>query len=360
MARLFRWRVLPGAIAAGLSILVTCAWTFWGVAELFHEGWYGPVLPRLLYLAPAGLCLAFTLVALAWPRLGGGILIAGGAGAMAWWCWMAARRGVLTLGGALSMSPVLGGLALVGALFLVEARHRRRRQAAGWAPPANWLRRNLLFLLAIGLPLLLGLGLSVEPALRVAGRLDDGYRGTRRIQGSGVDLLWAPAGPGWVTTSAGPSWNELALYGVPPVGLAGKEYGLERRCRPGSPEGCATTADVQEYNLCLYLDQAGTTLLAEPQRIWRLPTVEELVRSLVRHGESAGCLWSGRLGQADCRVLPDKETPFWDPTAPVVYYWAADERDPDSAYYVVYYGGVWVDDKSSQMGSRGYRCVRQP
>ncbi len=360
MKNSYRWRAVPGGIASALCILLTCVWTYWGVQELFHEGWYGPLPQRLLYLVPAGFCLVLTLIALVWPRLGGWALIVAGVAGVAWWSLAVARRGHVSLGGATSMLAVIGGLALIGILFLLEARHRRSRAAAGWTPPASWLRRNLVLLLALALPLLLGLALSIEPALRVTSRLDDGWRGVRRIEGNGVVLLWAPAGPGWVSSTSGPSWNQLGLYGVPPVGMENKCYGLSGQCLPGSAEGCATLADVQTNNLCRYLDEAGTRLLDEPTGIWRLPTVDELVRSLSRHGENAGCAWGRGTGRAECRILPDKETPLWDPTGPVIYYWAADEYDATSVYYVVYNGGVYAADKSSAMGSRGYRCVREP
>lgn len=29
----------PGTLALILCVLVVCLWTFWGAAEMFHEGW---------------------------------------------------------------------------------------------------------------------------------------------------------------------------------------------------------------------------------------------------------------------------------------------------------------------------------
>ncbi len=34
-------RALPGHIATGLMALVTTLWTFWGVVEMYYEGWWG-------------------------------------------------------------------------------------------------------------------------------------------------------------------------------------------------------------------------------------------------------------------------------------------------------------------------------
>ena len=74
---------LPGYIATGLLILVTSFWTFWGVAEMWHEGWGMPFPHPLRYLVLGAVCLGFTLIALTWPRVGGWLLLAFG-GAFGW------------------------------------------------------------------------------------------------------------------------------------------------------------------------------------------------------------------------------------------------------------------------------------
>jgi hypothetical protein len=100
-----------------------------------------------------------------------------------------------------------------------------------------------------------------------------------------------------------------------------------------------------------------------------MPTTDEIVRSLVRHGENAGCAlrqaqdgaWDGESGEADCRTSPDKETPLWAPDQPPIYYWSADEYDEHEAYYVGYNGrGVYSQKKSWGNPRHGYRCVREP
>jgi len=93
---------LPGRIATGLLIVTTSFWTFWGVAEMYYEGWGLPFPEPLAYLIPGAVCLALTLAALTWPRFGGWLLILIGGGFTAWWWTMTARRGMLTLGGLLS------------------------------------------------------------------------------------------------------------------------------------------------------------------------------------------------------------------------------------------------------------------
>ena len=148
-------------------------------------------------------------------------------------------------------------------------------------------------------------------------RVDDGNRGARLIEGNGVTLIWAPEGPGWNSKhpwGGYPSWDMIALYGVSPAGSGDK---------PGYEGRHATAKDMETTGLCRYLSEDGTTLMTEPQDIWRMPTTDEIVRSLVRGGENAGCTlrqaqgeaWDGESGNADCSRQPNKDTPLWAPDA---------------------------------------------
>jgi hypothetical protein len=123
-------------------------------------------------------------------------------------------------------------------------------------------------------------------------------------------------------------------------------------------EHCATAEEMLASNVCMYLDPEGQQLMSTLQGAWRLPTTDEVVRSLVRHGANAGCVWDGTVGRSSCGVRPDKETPLWDPGSRVVYYWTADEADEGTAYFGVYHGAVVPVPKFTALGSRGYRCVR--
>src|ERR1041384_3630472 len=62
----------------------------------------------------------------------------------------------------------------------------------GRPDPRRWAVSVLLVL-----PLITLLVCGAEPAYRVSGRLNDGNRSARRIAQNGVDLTWAPEGPGW-------------------------------------------------------------------------------------------------------------------------------------------------------------------
>jgi len=79
---------------------------------------------------------------------------------------------------------------------------------------------------------LVGAICAAEPIWRVAGRLDDGNREAPLIEGDGVRLIWAPAGPGW-----------------PRHGARGWE-------------------DAQR--ICRHLSADGKTVLDQPQNVWRL------------------------------------------------------------------------------------------
>ena len=259
---------LPGYVATALVITVTSLWTLWGVAEMFYEGWWGSWGNRLPYLVPAGCCLALTLLAMTWPRAGGWLIVGIGAAFTLWWWNMSARRGLLTPRIVAGTFPVSGLLVVTGVLFVLEGRRRQVVRAAGWRPPVRWVHRNAHYVVAIGVPLLVAVGISVYWLPTVLARVDDGDRGPRLIEGHGVTLIWAPEGPGWsgpkhgAVTGAGDlerprhlSWNDIALYGADPVGFEDK---------PGHLDADASLSDMEATGLCRYLSEEGLSLMAEP------------------------------------------------------------------------------------------------
>jgi hypothetical protein len=344
-------RGLPGYLAALLMISVTALWVFWSFGELYWEGWWGPWYIRLAYLIPGGACLLLTLVAFKWPRLGGWLIILIGGAFTIWWSNGELRR-------LIQLFPVSGMLVVIGVLFLLEGRHRRLLRQSGWVPSDLWLLRNARYILAIGLPALIAIGWSVYWLPIVLTRFDDGDRGARLIKGNALELVWAPEGPGWnwkQEWGGYPSWSRLALYGMPPLGFEDK---------PGLATPDATGADMTATGLCRYLSADGTTLKAQPQNVWRMPTIEEIIRSLTRDGENAGCVPqaaddSGRR-RSDCSRAADKETPLWAPDQSPIYYWAAEEHDAERAYYVGYNGAVNHQPKSWGNPRHSHRCVKAP
>ena len=294
-------RQIIGWIAVALSVAVTCIWAFWGIVETFHEGWYydswlrNVAMMLLQYLSPMLLFLGVTLVAIRWPRTGSCLHVVLAAG-IAWFFRGASSAAVLLL-----MLPLVG----VGALYWF-GRPRPRKAALG---------------LALGLPFLVLVAFGVEPALRVARRVDDGHLGARKVHGNGVDLIWAPDGPGW--PRAGGDWHEA-----------------QRACA------------------CLHED--GLTLAAKDQNIWRLPTADEAVRSMARRGLNSGGVWDAAAVVASYETKPDKESPLWNVHSQVIYWWTATEADDARAYVIVYNGKVWTRDKDHGPAYLGFRCAKEP
>jgi len=296
----FDKRQVVGWIAVVLSTVITCFWAFWGIIENFHEGWYyaswlsNVGLMLVQYLSPLLAFLGVTLISIAWPRIGGGlhvvlVLLA------AWFFQAFAEPVILVL-----LVPLIG----LGALYWFGRPQPRR----------------IALFLAAGLPLLTLVVSGLAPALRVSQRLDDGFLGARSVQGNGVDLVWAPEGPGWPL--AGMNWQAA-------------------------------------QQACQYLDQDGLALASAPQEIWRLPTVDEAVRSMARHGQNSGGLWDAAAARATYQTTPDKESPLWNVHSQVIYWWTATEVDAEYAYIIVYDGQVWPRAKSFGPGYLGFRCVKQ-
>jgi hypothetical protein len=123
---------------------------------------------------------------------------------------------------------------------------------------------------------------------------------------------------------------------------------------------------METTGLCRYLSTDGTTLMLEPQDIWRLPTAGEVVRSLVGRGENAGCTWDGMSSSANCDRQPSKDTPLWAADESPIYYWTAGDHDGRAVWCVPYTGGlryggsIHTQPKDWGNSRHGYRCVRDP
>jgi hypothetical protein len=294
-----------GWVAVALVTLAAGFWAFWGTIEAFHEGWCKPLLwMRLLqlaaYLAAATTFCTLAVFGIRWPRIGGSLFALTGAVIAALIVIDQARfSGEIIL--CLTALPVL-----VGIMFVF-----------GRPEP-----KTAAYMVAVGLPLLVAVACGIEPVIRVSTRFDDGDRGARLIEGSAGTLLWAPAGPGW------------------------------------SRDGNITWTDAMSRVRRLTSD--GTSLADAPQDIWRLPTREEVVCSLTRGNQNAGGVWDSAQGRPSYDSKPDKESPLWDPFAPLIYLWTSDELDQQRAWIVVYHGGVYAKPKNIGSPSFGFRAVRAP
>jgi hypothetical protein len=347
-----------GWIGRTILIAITSAWCYWSIGEMYHEGWWGPFYNRLIYLIPGTAFLLLTLVGIKWPRIGGWLIVVFGGFFAVFFMNIRFVDGRISIGRDLTGSLISAPLVFLGILLLIEGRNHKKRVAQGWTAPANWWRRNSWYLAAVIPPLVIAIAMSANSLPVVLTRMDDGYRGMRLIKGNGVDLVWAPEGPGWnwkQDYGGYPSWNMIALYGVSPVGMGDK---------PGydTTKGeYASEEEMIKYNLCLYLSEDGTTLEPEVQNIWRMPTINDYARSFSRHGVNAGCLWMGEGNkQMTCTIQPDKETPLWAPDLGPIYYWAAEESSERNAYFVSYNGWVSKTNKEGGNPRHSYRCVREP
>ncbi len=291
-----------GWFAVALSTLIACIWAFWGIIENFHEGWNqrsflsNVGLMFLQFLGPMLIFVALTLLSIVYPRVGGILHTVIGF-----------ALGLFLFGwdDFAPMVLIIIPLILLGICYWF-----------GHPEP-----RRLAYKIAVVMPLLTLIVCGIEPVWRISGRVDDGNLGERLVEGNGVRLIWAAEGNGW--SRDGVTWQDAV-----------------KRCQ--------------------YLTQDGKTLADVPQNIWRLPTVEETVRSMARHGVNSGGVWDAQTRKATYGVRPDKESPLWNVHSQVIYWWTATEIDNESAYIIVYDGKVWPRRKRFAPGSLGYRCVRMP
>jgi len=298
-----RMRMAIGWIAVGGSVLIACLWAFWGGNEAFYEGWYSRsfwanvALTLVQYLSPMALFVVAAAASVKWRAVG--VTFHLGLAVFALFFFRGGARLLLTV-----LPLIVLPLLLLAACYWFGRPEPKR----------------LALRLVVALPLVTAAVCGAVPAWRVAQRVDDGNYGMRRIAGNGVELTWAPEGPGW-PDSAVASWFEAA-------------------------------------HACSYLEQDGKTLAAVPQNIWRLPTADESVRSMVRHGRNAGGVLDPNAPmKATYQTQPDKETPLWNPHSMIISWWTGTELNGDRALRVTYTGWVHELPKSTREGDFSYRCV---
>ncbi len=305
-------RSILGWIAVGLITLVASCWAFWGTLENFHEGWWYPSLLENLalmlvqYLSFSLIIIMIGFVAIRWPKIGGGLLIV-----------LSFLLGFLVLKinplSQMSLRDIFIWFLFIGLPWVVAILFLFGRPEP----------RKLAYLIVGGVPLLVSIVCAVEPICRISGRIDDGNREMRLVEGNGVRLIWAPAGPGWVR-----EYNQACLWEE-----------ARRRCR--------------------FLTKDGKTLADTPQNIWRLPTVDEAVRSMTRHGHNCGGIWDKEKKRATYKIRPDKESPLWDTISGIIYWWTATEFDEKHSFVILYSGDVWIKSKQGRnIVTRGFRAVK--
>ncbi len=298
-----RHKNILGWTGVSITILFSSLWAYWGSFENFHEGWYEEslLLNLMIFLVQYLLfSIFFTFLAcisLRWKKRG--LILHILIGMFCIYFFSGANFQVL---GMLIIIP----FALLGLMYYI-----------GEPQPRRWAYRLIIFV-----PLVVTLAISIPLGIRVSHRIDDRDLSMRIIEGNEVTLAWAPRGPGW--PDVGISWEDA-------------------------------------QRLCAHLSEDGLTLSDDELNIWRLPTVDEAVRSMMLHGESSMGTWDPEEEKAYYSQKPDKESPLWDLGSKVIYYWTSDtsKEDPEQAYIIVYDGGVFDKRKSNRQDYQSFRAVKE-
>ncbi|MFA9381106.1 MAG: DUF1566 domain-containing protein [Acetanaerobacterium sp.] len=296
-------RKILGWIGVSITIALSSFWAYWGAFENFHEGWYSTSLWENMFMFVFQyliFTIAFVLLALIilkWKKIG--LILHLLLGAFCVWFFSGASFQVL---GLLIIIP----FAVLGILYYFGNPH-----------PKKWAYR---FIIAI--PLVVVIAITIPQGIQVYHRIDDQDFGTRIIEGNSVTLAWAPRGPGW--PDQGTSWEEA------------KE-------------------------ICKYLSEDGLTLMETEQNIWRVPTVNEAVSSMMLHGDNVSGVWNATEKKAIYDKTPDKESPLWDVHSKVIYYWTSEAslNNDLQAYIIVYDGGVFDKKKTNSQGYLSFRAVKE-
>jgi hypothetical protein len=289
-------KVIIAYVAAVLSLIIIGLWSYWGINEAFHEGWYYTSLWQnisltfIQYLSVPIAFLFITLVSLHHKRIGAALFIVSGIFAFFFFNSNAGRT--------LICIPLL---LFAAGYYFGEFKHK---QIVSY----SFIAVFLLQILIIGVPQL----------IRVENRLNDHNFGLRIIAENGVNLSWAPEGIGFPLK--GTDWE--------------------------------TAKDI-----CARLNADGAELEEKELNIWRLPTREELVRSLTKKNINSGGSINEE-GIAEYKINPDKETPLWNPNSQVIYYWTNEAKNEKYAYLVAYNGFILSRAKASGAYYQGYRCVK--
>lgn len=306
-----------GWSAAALSLTAGCVLAARVTELAFLEGWWAPsILDNLRmtagWLLPASIPVVFALVAIGWPRIGGLLHVV--VGVFLFVLPLLCDSGFLPDPNHPHL-PVLLLVHLTGILLVIMGIAYFKGR-----PQPRWLAIGLV----AGLPIATSLICAAEPIWRITHRQDDGVTAARRVEGNGVELVWAPAGPGW------------------------PEQGTEK-------------LDEAE-KIVSRLTEDGLSLADSPQNIWRLPTIDEVVQSLTRNGQNAGGEWDPELGQARYRVTPDKESPLWRVHSPVVCWWTSsrttERPDGHVSYAISCHGGVSKHYTFLPSANLGFRAVK--
>jgi hypothetical protein len=292
-----RTKNVIGWITTLVSFSAVCFWAYWGINEAFHEGWYhSSLLKNLSMTVLQYLSVAIIFLSLSLIALNYRKLGSG----------LFISLGIFALlyfrsnAGRIVVFIPLVLLAL--GFYFGEYRHKK-------VISVSFVVAFLLIMFSFGIPQL----------IRNENRFNDNDFGTRTIIGNNVELIWAPQGVGFP--------------------LKGNDW---------------QTANSN----CARLNEEGTELEDNERNKWRLPTRDEIVRSMTRKNKNAGGFIDDmEIAQYD--VVPDKETPLWNPNSQVIYYWTNESKNEKRTYLVAYNGYILERSKDTGPEYQGYRCVKE-
>lgn len=293
-------RKIIGWTAVFISAVFTNLWSYWGIIENFHEGWYHTNLwDNISMMLGQYLLVPFTFIILGFISIQrnkiGSILH------LAIAILMYFKFGQMNAGLLFISTPIIG-LAI---LYWLGSFHYK----------------SVAYILVVAFPMFIIFIIGSIQLYKVSHRFSDNNFEMRGIKGNAVHLIWAPTGPGWPDN--GVSWKEAK-------------------------------------KICSYLSEDGKSISNEELNIWRLPTVEEAVSSQVYHGENAVGSWNNKLKKATYYHQPDKESPLWNKNIKTIYWWTSTEVNEQQAYIIVYNGGVHARNKNIKVGYLNFRAVKDP
>lgn len=291
-----------GWTAVVITLIISCLWSYWGILEFFHEGWYSPSIGNLLflffvqYMSLTMIFIVLPLVALKYKRIG-----------LASFVILGIFSAIFFSGASFQVTYLLLAFPLIGLGVLFYFGEPKKIKIAK--------------ALIIILPLLVMIIFGTPQLIRNLQRIDDGNYGMRELDCQGIPLIWAGKGLGF--PEKGYNWTD-AMY------------------------------------ICEHLSENGTEILNESQNIWRLPSIEESVRCQMIHGENARGVWNNKTKKAEYERIPDKETPLWIPNSEIIYYWTSELNSEieNRAYIFDYSGGIWEKDIRYSPNYRSFRCVK--
>lgn len=295
-------RNIVGWIGVAITTIFSSIWAYWGSIENFHEGWYSVSIWENLfmllfqYLLFTVIFVLLGVITLKWKIAGIVLHIL-----LAGFCiWFFSGASFLVIG-LMIVIPIIG----LGLLYFF-----------GNPEPKKWAYRSLIFI-----PLIIIIAVFIPMSIKVSKRINDYDFGVRIVEGNEITLIWAPRGLGW--PDSGTTWHEA-------------------------------------MDICRYLSEDGTKIMDEVQDIWRLPTVDEAVRSMLLHGENVNGIWYPDDQKAVYDKTPDKESPLWDVHSQVIYYWTCEtaKDNEDRAYIIVYHGGVNSKMKIDGQSYLSFRAVK--